>query len=274
MTLRSTLRQLSLWCAVGLGAAATVSVLYAREYYRRLPDFTAPELHRALGGPVRSREADERVLSQVPYESHVTNPFVAVEDKRFYEHNGFSWASFAAAHLRNLRYAPGELFFERPYAYAGASTIEQQIAKNLRLARGEERSRVVALGTLKYKLEEILLAHKISADLSKAEILTVYVNTNNYGANTVGIEAAARDFFDERIDELSDKELFALVKTINSPNNFYPHPHRIAIGAWQDRRARLVRTTDALIQNVRDDRSRFWSPAEFETMLRQDLRFR
>ena len=266
-------RSASLVLLCGVGCAGVLAA-YARIYSARLPDYTAPELHRLLNGPTRGRELDERVLSKVPYETHVTNPFVAVEDKRFYDHTGFSWSSALTALARNAWHAPGERFFGQDYAYAGASTIEQQLAKNLRLAQGQERDRTPGLAAAKYKLEEILIARKISADLTKPEILTVYVNTNNYGANVVGIEAAAYDFFQKRLDGLSDKELFALAKTINSPNNFYPHPHSIAIGSWQDRRARLVRTTDAVIKNVQADGTDLWSEAEFETMLAEELRFR
>jgi len=107
---------------------------------------------------------------------------IATEDKSFYTHPGFDWMAIVRAFWQNAR-SGGE-------TVSGASTITQQVARNL-LMDAEER----AQRTYMRKVREALLAAEITRVYSKDEILELYLNENNYGNLAYGIEAAAETYF-------------------------------------------------------------------------------
>ncbi|HLC27672.1 MAG TPA: transglycosylase domain-containing protein, partial [bacterium] len=107
----------------------------------------------------------------------VTQAFIAVEDKRFFNHRGIDPKSIARATIRNILSAR---------VVEGGSTITQQVAKNLFLSQDR---------TFKRKIKEALLALEIERRYSKREILRVYLNQIYFGYGAYGVEEAARTYF-------------------------------------------------------------------------------
>jgi monofunctional biosynthetic peptidoglycan transglycosylase len=137
---------------------------------------------------------------------------VAAEDARFYEHNGVDWEAVRDAmekdwESRNLRH--------------GASTITQQLAKNLYLSPERTPWR---------KLREWAIARRLESGLTKTRILELYLNIVELGPRTFGVEAAARRYFGKPASDLSDLEAATLAAVIPSPRIYDPvrHPQRVA----------------------------------------------
>ncbi len=136
--------------------------------------------------------------------SYVPNAFVAVEDKRFYSHEGFDYKRIGKAFLRN---AASRSFRE------GASTISQQLIKNTHLS-GEK--------TLTRKLKEMKLTRALEKRYSKDEILSLYLNSIYFGHGAFGIEEAAAFYFGKTAETLSPAESATLAALVKSPNNYSP----------------------------------------------------
>ncbi|SFH67544.1 penicillin-binding protein 1A [Selenomonas ruminantium] len=130
---------------------------------------------------------------------------VAVEDNRFYSHHGFDPQGIMRATLVNLQYGQIE---------EGASTITQQLVKNLFLSHEQSFGR---------KAEELLLALDIEANYSKDEILELYLNTIYYGSNFYGIGPAADGYFGKRPAELQLPESAMLAGLPNAPSLYSPY---------------------------------------------------
>ena len=130
--------------------------------------------------------------------------FVAVEDKRFFNHDGVDVRRIAGAALHNLK--------SRSYK-EGASTISQQLIKNTHLDNSK---------TFKRKLNEILLAKELEKEYSKTEILEMYVNTIYFGRSAYGIETAANVYFNKSATDLTVSESAVLAGMIKAPNVYAP----------------------------------------------------
>ena len=130
---------------------------------------------------------------------------VAVEDNRFYSHHGFDPQGIMRATLVNLQYGQIE---------EGASTITQQLVKNLFLSHEQSFGR---------KAEELLLALDLEANYSKDEILELYLNTIYYGSNFYGIGPAAEGYFGKRPAELQLPESAMLAGLPNAPSLYSPY---------------------------------------------------
>ncbi len=128
---------------------------------------------------------------------------VATEDETFWEHRGFSPFAIARAVYQNLR--AGE-------TVSGASTITQQVARNLLLSPKER-----AQETASRKIKEIVLAIEIERRYAKEQILEIYLNENNYGNLAYGIEAAAQTYFQKSALDLNLAEAALLAGLPQSP---------------------------------------------------------
>lgn len=138
---------------------------------------------------------------------NLRNAVVAIEDSRFYEHNGIDLRGMARALYHNL--VPGG-------AMEGGSTITQQLAKIALLT--SER-------TLARKMQDITLAMQIEQTYTKDEILTMYLNSVYLGHGNVGVEAAARYYFGKSVNRLNLAEAALLAGIIRSPENYSPVKH-------------------------------------------------
>lgn len=144
-------------------------------------------------------------LAQVPV--HVRQAFIAVEDKRFEEHNGLDWRGFARAAVRNVS-AGG--------VREGFSTITMQVARSAFLAhRYHGRS-------LRRKLIELRLTRLIEAELDKRQILEHYLNVIFLGNGMNGVEAASRDLFGKGVADLGAAEGAMLAAMPKAPSRYSP----------------------------------------------------
>lgn len=141
---------------------------------------------------------------------------LAREDSRFWEHNGVDYRGIARAAVANLQ--AGEI-------EQGASTITQQLARNVfpNKARSYER-----------KALEAMLARRLEEHFTKQEILTHYANRIYFGSGYHGIEAAARGYFGKPAADLTLAEGAVLAGLIRSPNRLAPSNHRDAALAVRD----------------------------------------
>ena len=195
---------LGLLAAVALIAAITrdlPSVDTLRAYEPPLPT----NVRSGDGTPIHSYARERRVeLSYAEYPPLMVRAFLAAEDRTFFEHHGIDYPGIVAAILTNLRSD------KRPI---GASTITQQVAKNLLV--GNEVSYV-------RKAREAVLAYKIENALTKQQILELYLNSIALGRNAFGVAAASDAYFGKELDQLSLAQLAYLAILPKGPANYDP----------------------------------------------------
>ena len=136
--------------------------------------------------------------------SYVPAAILDVEDRRFYQHFGFDVVGLMRAVITNV--------FRKRYAQ-GASTITQQVAKNLFLTPQK---------SLKRKVQELLIALWLEKKFTKDQILTLYLNRVYLGAGTYGIEAAANTYFNKSSRDLTLKEAAVLAGMLKAPSKYNP----------------------------------------------------
>ncbi len=143
----------------------------------------------------------------VPYDSiapDLKRAVVAAEDLEFFSHRGFSYSE--------IKEAIGDaLSGERELR--GASTITQQLAKNLWLSPSRNPLR---------KVKEALLTRQLEKHLSKRRILDLYLNVVEFGPGIYGAEAAARRYFDKSAAQLSEQEAAQLAAALPRPSRWHP----------------------------------------------------
>lgn len=143
-------------------------------------------------------------VSYTEMPGHLIDAFVAIEDKRFFEHRGVDWRrSFSAV----VNYLSGG---KRRF---GASTITQQLVKNL---TGDDEI------TPKRKLREIFLARELERRLDKTQILEQYLNIIHFSDRCDGIGAAAEHYFSKSVGELTVEEAATLAAITNNPSYYHP----------------------------------------------------
>lgn len=145
-------------------------------------------------------------LDRIPL--HVSHAFVAAEDTRFFDHHGVDWRGIARAAYKNAMALKVQ---------QGASTITQQVARHVLLTTDKTISR---------KIKEMLLARKIEQLWGKQKILYVYLNEIYLGDQCHGIEAAARNYFDKHVGQLSIAEAALLAGIVPSPSKYNPFKNR------------------------------------------------
>ena len=151
---------------------------------------------------VLDRKNEEYVdYNQIP--QLLIDAFISVEDKRFYSHKGIDYIRIAGAMLNNIKGNRTQ----------GASTITQQLVKNIYLSNEQTFSR---------KFKEMQTAIKIEKNLSKEQILECYLNMLYFGSGEYGIKNAARRFFDKELYDLNALECAMLAGIVKSPTKYNP----------------------------------------------------
>ncbi|MGA7865716.1 MAG: penicillin-binding protein 1A [Stellaceae bacterium] len=179
--------------------------------YQQLAHYQPPIMTRVHAGDGRllAEYATERRIF-VPIQAipkPVINAFLSAEDKNFYNHHGVDPVSILRAAITDLsRFRANR----RP---VGASTITQQVAKNMLLSNEVSIER---------KVKEILLATRIEAALPKERILELYLNEIYLGSGAYGVAAAALTYFDKSLDELTLGEAAFLAGLPKAPNRYSP----------------------------------------------------
>lgn len=209
------------WTAVILAIIVILGVLIGVTYiavFKRGTDFVAFDKNRLnevytsltvldnngvkLNEPLYVHE-----YKQIPIDAlhdYTYNAFVAVEDKRFFSHNGIDYKRVFGAMLHNIKSGGYK---------EGASTITQQLIKNTHLNNNK---------TLKRKLNEMMLARELEKNYSKKEILEMYLNTIYFGRNAYGLETAANVYFNKSAKDLTVSESAVLCGMIKAPNTYAP----------------------------------------------------
>ncbi len=148
----------------------------------------------------------------------LTDAVVAIEDKRFWTHDGVDYEGIARAARVNL---------EAGGIAQGGSTLTQQYVKNVYLSTEQ---------TFERKVEEALLATELEKVMTKEEILFGYLTTSYYGSGAYGVGAAARIYFDKDVSQLDISEAATLAGVVKAPTSLSPFVDRDAA----DERRRLV----------------------------------
>lgn len=149
---------------------------------------------------------------------YVPQAVVATEDVRFYSHFGLDIRSVVRAAVTNLI---------KGRKAQGASTITQQVAKNLFLSSQK---------TFRRKVQEVMLSLWLEHNLSKDRILTIYLNRVYFGAGTYGLEAAAQKYYGVKARRLSLYQAAVLAGLLKAPTTYNPLTHPEAA----NKRARIV----------------------------------
>ena len=147
-------------------------------------------------------------LDKVPKD--LQNAFIAVEDSRFYEHNGIDIKGITRAAIKGL--TSGEFS-------QGGSTITQQLIKNSVFPNFSKETQIEKI---ERKIQELYLAIQIEKIIEKDEILENYLNTINMGQNTLGVQAAAKRYFGKDVSELNLSESATLAAITKSPSGYNP----------------------------------------------------
>ncbi len=141
---------------------------------------------------------------------HVRQAFLATEDRRFYTHNGLDWRGVIRAALSNVRHGG---------VREGFSTITMQVARNSFLVNKRYGR------TLRRKFIELRLTRLIEGELTKDQILELYLNLIYLGNGMNGVEAASRDLFGKSVDKLTLSEGAMLAALPKGPSAYTPRDH-------------------------------------------------
>ena len=205
----------------GLAAAAAVVFAVVAYVYLTLPDVRAlartnptstafMELRQAEAARAhRKLRHRHQWVRYSRISKNLQRAVLVAEDSRFFEHEGVD--------LEEIRKSI-EINMERGGAIRGASTITQQLAKNLYLSPSKDPLR---------KLKELIIARRLEAALSKARILEIYLNVIEWGDGVWGAEAAARTYFGVPASALSREQAALLAGAIINPRVLNPaRPNR------------------------------------------------
>jgi penicillin-binding protein 1A len=208
-------KRLAVASAVLAVAGAVALWWMVRHYEAGLPSvadlktYQAPQVTRVLArdGTVLAELFTQRrtVVSIASLPPHVKLAVLAAEDAGFYEHEGLNYLGIGRALLVNLRAGTTR---------QGGSTITQQVVKNLLLNTHER--------TFARKVREALLARRLEQELTKDEILELYLNNIYFGRGRYGIDEAARDDFGKSAKDLDIAEAALIAGRIADPRDYSP----------------------------------------------------
>jgi penicillin-binding protein 1A len=175
-----------------------------------VPDESS-KLYAADGSLIHEFFQERRTVVKLPdLPPYVAQAFVAIEDKRFYQHSGLDYLRFARASVEYVLFGAG-----RP----GGSTITQQLARN------QFTDRIGFEVTPFRKAKEAKVAREIERIYSKDEILEAYLNQINFGHGWYGIETAAQNYFGKPAGRLTLPEAALLAALPKAPTHYSPFLH-------------------------------------------------
>ena len=210
-----------------MAAAAIGFASYAKTQIDKLPDISQVNISPS-GKKTKILDTDGNViktlsakganreyisLDKIP--ADLQHAFVAIEDERFYKHNGVDLRGIIRAAFTGI--ANGGRFNE------GASTITQQLLKNNYFATWSEENTFKE--RLDQKIQEQYLAVQLEKVKSKDEILENYLNTINLGQSTLGVEAASERYFNKNVSDLTLSECAVIAGIANNPTKYDPVSH-------------------------------------------------
>ncbi len=198
---------------IGVAVAAYIIYYYSRDLpdYSQLRQYYPPSITRmysADGKLIEEYAREHRIfvpISAVP--ESLVKAFVASEDKNFYSHEGIDIASIIRAAINNVSRIMNHRRVE------GGSTITQQVVKNFLLT--SERS-------LERKIKEAILSYMVTQTFTKDEILELYLNQIYLGKGAYGVAAAALNYFNKSVEELTLNESAVLASLPKAPSKYNP----------------------------------------------------
>ncbi|MGB5075925.1 MAG: transglycosylase domain-containing protein [Sphingorhabdus sp.] len=200
------------WATYALSGLLLLLVAFWAVFARNLPDAEAlieyqsplPTVVRDIDGqPFYSYARERRVqLEYADFPRLLIRSYLAAEDKTFFSHGGIDYPGIASAIFDNI-------FSSR--RSRGASTITQQVAKNLLLTNEYSYTR---------KVKEAILAKRIENALTKPQILSLYLNEIALGRQSFGVEAAAQAYFGKSVDQLQLHEMAFLAILPKAPERY------------------------------------------------------
>lgn len=207
-------RTLLVFGLLGTCGATVVAIVLYQEGMRSLPPVSALADLR-LPATTQFFAEDGTLLAEFYWERrHILRPseippvvrdaFVAAEDGDFYRHHGIDYVALARAFLNNL---------DASRRVQGASTITQQLVKALLLSEEKTYGR---------KIREAILARRLERELSKDEILVLYLNHIYLGSGAYGVQAAAEEYFDKDVGDLTLAEAALLAGLPKAPSRYSP----------------------------------------------------
>lgn len=204
--------------AFGIIAAGGLMIWALMHYGQDLPDYRQladyepaiiTRIHAGDGSLLREYAREPRLfipIEEVP--PTLINAFLAAEDKNFYSHIGLDFLGMVrAAGVVGINLLQGKK------RLVGASTITQQVARNFLLTLDQRLDR---------KIKEMILTLRIERAFTKDQILELYLNEINFGNRSYGIAAAALNYFDKSLSELSISEMAYLAALPKAPHNYHP----------------------------------------------------
>lgn len=209
--LRLLLASVILTGALGIGTGVALITVYQQlPDVRQLENYTLPmatEIYTESGKLLTRVSSQGRydpiALEDLP--KHVQDAVISAEDRRFWQHDGIDYLGLARAIYINLR---------KGHAVMGASTLTQQLIKNLFLTPEQSAKR---------KIAEALLAFQLEKKYSKQQILEMYLNLVFLGHNVYGVEAASQIYFGKSARNITIAEAALLAGIIRSPEYFSPY---------------------------------------------------
>ena len=190
------------------GAAALASLSSSLPQIIKVEDYKpllVTEVYARDGRKIGEFSREKRILTPIEkIPQKLIQAFVAAEDDTFFEHGGVNYIAMMRAFLVNL--TSGE-------KSQGASTITQQVAKSLLLTSEKTYTR---------KIKEILLAQRMEDNLSKQDILYLYLNQIYFGEGAYGVAAAADTYFHKTLDKMTLAEMAILAGLPKAPSSYSP----------------------------------------------------
>lgn len=212
---------LGLWCVIGLGGL----IAYHASQLPPIDQLTVPKrppniaILAADGSLLANRgETGGRTVTIGEIPPYLPKAFVAIEDRRFYEHFGIDPVGISRAVVNNLRGRGG---------VQGGSTLTQQLAKNLFLTQERTAAR---------KIQEAILALWLERTYTKDQILELYLNRVYFGSGAYGVEAAAQRYFNKSARSVTIAEAAMLAGLVQAPSRLAPNRNPEAA----EKRAQLV----------------------------------
>ncbi len=246
---------LILFVVVGTLVLTALTALAVSIIYPSLPSLEALTNYRpklslkiySAEGVIIGEFGEERrafvKIENVP--AHMKNAVLAIEDRRFYQHNGIDTKGIVRAIRNNVM----------GISHEGASTITMQVAKNFFSQPGGKRDIIT-------KIKEAFLAIKIEKTISKDQILELYLNQIYLGQRSYGFAAAAQVYFGKQLQDLTLAEAALLAGLPKAPSGYNPYVH--------EKRA-ITRQHEVLKDMLRDG---FIKQAEFDEAMQTKLKFK
>lgn len=230
--------EITLILVLGAGMGVVLGAFY--QMNKSLPPDQVIENYRAPVG-TKIISSDGVVLAKIATENrepvpldripkHMQDAMVAIEDSRFYQHSGLDFRGLARALWANVT--------DREMSQ-GASTITQQLARNMFLSSRKKLSR---------KIKEMLLAVQIERNWTKSRILETYLNQVYFGSGAYGVKAAAQVYFGKDVKDLKLEEAALLAGLPQRPSDLSPYASLRATGSYDRTKVRRNMVLDRMAE--------------------------